>query len=153
MNNKKQRSNVKITSVNVKNILSSMAIGALVLVPMGLYYNYEYQGELWAPAYIDEEDYTRGEDGELYYYLGPGEHTMLISRNDALPHKIEKIDGYEIRKVEVNSWRDNNQVVYVNTEPVKVRLTEENDVFSFFDEFGEVVSEEEYQKVLEKRKY
>lgn len=152
MKNNHRKKGVKITSVNTKKFIASAALGTLlVVVPSALYYGAEYQGELWAPAYLEDEDFTVGEDGELYYYLDVGEHTILVSRNDSLKHVIEKVDGYEISKVEVNSWRDNNSVTYVNTQPVKVKLTGKNDVFFFFDEFGTVVEEQEYQKVLAKR--
>lgn len=150
MKNSQKKKKIKMTSIN-KSIIAGIVSGAIVIVPSALYYGYESQKELWAPAYIQSEEFTVGEDGELYYYFAPGEHIILISRNDAFNRKIEKVDGYEIAGVEVNSWRDNNQVKYVNTKPVMVRLTGSNEEFSFFDEFGTVISEEEYQKVLEKK--
>lgn len=148
-NNKK--SGIKITSVNMKKIASYVVVGALVIAPPAIYYNYESQKELWCPSYIQSEEFTIGEDGGLYYYFAPGEHTILISRNDAFPHKIEKVEGYEIVSVEVNSWRDNNKVKYVNTKPVMVKLTGSNEEISYFDEFGTVIEEDEYQKILEKK--
>lgn len=150
MGNQK-KSQVTITSMNTKKMISSLALGALVLVSAQQYFSYEYQGELWAPAYVHSEDLIVGEDGSLYYYFEPGKHTIEVSRNDFFHHEIENVDGYEIRKVEVDGWRFNNRVIYVNTKPVMVRLTGYNETFSFFDEFGTVVGDEEYQKILEKK--
>ena len=149
MGNKK-KSYITITSMNTKELIAAIALGTLVLVSANQYYNYEYQGELWSPAYVHSEDLIVGEDLNLYYYFEPGKHTIEVSRNDLLHHEIENIEGYEIRRVEVNGWRHNNVVIYVNTKPVMAKLTGSNDVFSFFDEFGTVVEEEEYQKILEK---
>ena len=148
-NNKKN--NVKITSIDSGKILAAVALGALILVPK--YYDYEYKGELWCPAYVHEDDLIVGEDGESYYYFEAGKHFIEVARNDFFHHEIEKVDGYEIRSVEVDGWKHSNVVIYVNTEPVMVKLTGGNDVFSYFDEFGTVVSEDEDQKVLEKKGY
>lgn len=145
------KSGVTITSINTKKLIAALAIGSLVLVSINKYYNYEYQGELWAPAYIASEDLMLGEDGEYYYDLEPGKHTMLVSRNDLFHYEIENIDGYMIQRVETDFWRDNIKIVYVNTKPVRVKLTDSNDTFSYFDEFGTIIEDEEIQKKLEKK--
>lgn len=149
MEKNKKKNKVTITSIDSKKIIAAAAIGALILVPK--YYDYEYKGEIWCPAYVQEEDLTVLEDGESYYYFEPGKHFIEVSRNDFFHHEINKVDGYEIRSVEVDGWRHNNTVVYVNTKPVMVKLTGGNEVFSYFDEFGIVVTDEEYQKILEKK--
>lgn len=64
---------------------------------------------------------------------------IKVSRNDAYYHKSEEIEGYTIKEVEINGWRDNNTITYVNTEAVIVTATNEDNKLEFND-FGKIVS-------------
>lgn len=96
---------------------------------------------------IDDSNVNLGDmkitdSGELYYLFNEGEHKVKMSQNDAWYRKIETVEGYEITDVEVNGWRDNSQVTYVNKVPVKVRVTGQENGKLKFDDFGVVFEEE-----------
>jgi len=87
-------------------------------------------------------DDLENSNGEIYYLFGAGEHKVKMSQNDAFYRNIEAVEGYEITDVEVNGWRDNSQVTFVNKVPVKVKATNIKDGKLRFDDFGVVVEEE-----------
>lgn len=130
--------------------LSLYAIGpyivgsALVLASIGgavAYESYEKREEVSSEDTNTDNIYTNS-DGELCCKFDVGEHKINISRNDALYHKIEAVEGYEIESVEVIGWRNNNIVTYVNKEPVVVKATGvNNDGKVEFANFGEVVKD------------
>lgn len=78
------------------------------------------------------------EDGKTYGYFDVGEHTIKVSRNDVYTYRTEEKEGYTIKEVEVNSWRDNNKITYVNTVPVVVPATQSKNGEYEFDSFGTV---------------
>ena len=77
-------------------------------------------------------------DGKTYGYFDIGEHIITVSRNDVYPYKTEEIEGYAIKSVEINSYRDNNKITYVNTVPVFVEVTKTKDDKYEFNSFGTV---------------
>lgn len=87
---------------------------------------------------VDPTQLYYNDNQELCYYLEPGEHVLEISRNDAMYAEIEVPDGYEIQKVILNGYRDNNHIIYVNTEPVEIVANQKNNSITF-DDFGKVV--------------
>lgn len=116
----------------------------LVLASIGgavAYESYEKREEVSSEDTNTDNIYTNS-DGELCCKFDVGEHKINISRNDALYHKIEAVEGYEIESVEVIGWRNNNIVTYVNKEPVVVKATGvNNDGKVEFANFGEVVKD------------
>ena len=110
-----------------------------------LYSTYESQHQVYDQQINSNEIYTN-ENGEYYHYFEPGEHVIEISSNDPLYHKIEQVEGYTIKEVEINGWRYNNKTIYVNTEPVIV-VSHSNDKNKIeFNDFGEVQEEQEQVK-------
>ena len=101
------------------------------------YYTYDNQKQI-SETNVNENSFIMNENDELCYLFGIGEHEIQISRNDALYHKMEQVDGYEIKEVEINSWRDNNKVTYVNTKPVLVVVTYDKNGNMKTDDFGTV---------------
>lgn len=81
-------------------------------------------------------------DNEMYYLFEKGEHKVKMSHNDAWYREIKQVEGYEIVDVEVNGWRDNSQVTFVNKVPVKVKVTGNEDGKLKFDDFGVIFEEE-----------
>ena len=107
-----------------KATLSYAAAAGLLLgtyAGVAAYYLYDNQKVISEIEY-DEDRLAITGDNQLCYRLGIGEHVIEVSRNDMLYHKIEEVEGYTIKEVEINGWRDNNKVVYVNTKPVYIVL-------------------------------
>lgn len=88
----------------------------------------------------------KGENGNVYCYFGIGEHIIEVSRNDPYYYKTEEIEGYTIKKVEINGWKYNNKITYINTVPVVVEATIKKDGELEFNNFGTISKENNYTK-------
>ena len=95
---------------------------------------------------INKNNIFKGEDGKFYCYFDIGEHLIIVSRNDGYYHKSEEIEGYIIKEVEINGWRDNNKITYINTIPVIVEATKEKNGELEFNDFGVVSNEKSKTK-------
>lgn len=115
----------------------SISLFAGSLVGTALYYNVETTKQV-QPADTQQTPVFTTKDGKTYGYFDVGEHLIKVSRNDAFTYRTEEIDGYTIKEVEVNSWRDNNQITYVNTVPVVVPATQSKNGEYEFNTFGTV---------------
>lgn len=138
---------IKFNKDKTGELASYLIYGSLVLVPFagwGAYLSYENVEEI-SDNNFDYSNFNVDEEGKITQYFDVGEHKIKISRNDAYYRKIEKVEGYEIEKVTVSGWRDNNQVVYVNKIPVLAQGTIKNGKVSF-ENFGQVVEEKELVK-------
>lgn len=115
----------------------SISLFAGSLVGTALYYNVETTKQV-QPADTQQTPVFTTKDGKTYGYFDVGEHLIKVSRNDAFTYRTEEIDGYTIKEVEVNSWRDNNQITYINTVPVVVPATQSKNGEYEFNTFGTV---------------
>ena len=115
----------------------SISLFAGSLVGTALYYNVETTKQVRQETNQQTPVFTT-EDGKTYGYFDVGEHIIKVSRNDAFTYRTEEIDGYTIKEVEVNSWRDNNQITYINTVPVVVLATQSENGEYEFNTFGTV---------------
>lgn len=133
---------------NIKDCAEYIAAGSIVVAILGgmtAYYlpdNFQDKVKQVSEADINTDDLEIAENGEMYYIFNEGEHKVKMSHNDSFYRHIEAVEGYEIVDVEVNGWRDNSKVTFVNTEPVKVKMTSDEDGQLKFDDFGEVIEEE-----------
>ena len=103
------------------------------------YFQYERPSQV-CEYNMDNKTFTN-ENGDVCCYFEPGEHIIKISRNDAYYRKIESVEGYEIEKLVINNWRFNNQVTYVNKEPVLATGTLKNNGTVEFNSFGKVTEQ------------
>ena len=115
----------------------SISLFAGSLVGTALYYNVETTKQV-QPADTQQTPVFTTKDGKTYGYFDVGEHVIKVSRNDAYTYKTTEIEGYMIKEVEVNSWRHNNQITYVNTVPVVVPATQSKNGEYEFNTFGTV---------------
>ena len=115
----------------------SISLFAGSLVGTALYYNVETTKQVRQETNQQTPVFTT-KDGKTYGYFDVGEHLIKVSRNDAFTYRTEEIDGYTIKEVEVNSWRDNNQITYINTVPVVVPATQSKNGEYEFNTFGTV---------------
>ena len=115
----------------------SISLFAGSLVGTALYYNVETTKQV-QPADTQQTPVFTTKDGKTYGYFDVGEHVIKVSRNDAYTYKPNEIEGYIIKEVEVNSWRHNNQITYVNTVPVVVPATQSENGEYEFNTFGTV---------------
>ena len=115
----------------------SISLFAGSLVGSALYYNVETTKQV-QPADTQQTPVFTTKDGKTYGYFDVGEHVIKVSRNDAYTYKPNEIEGYIIKEVEVNSWRHNNQITYVNTVPVVVPATQSENGEYEFNTFGTV---------------
>lgn len=115
----------------------SISLFAGSLVGTALYYNVETTKQV-QPADTQQTPVFTTKDGKTYGYFDVGEHVIKVSRNDAYTYKPNEIEGYIIKEVEVNSWRDNNQITYINTVPVVVPATQSKNGEYEFNTFGTV---------------
>ena len=115
----------------------SISLFAGSLVGTALYYNVETTKQV-QPADTQQTPVFTTKDGKNYGYFDVGEHVIKVSRNDAYTYKPNEIEGYIIKEVEVNSWRHNNQITYVNTVPVVVPATQSENGEYEFNTFGTV---------------
>lgn len=126
--------NLKINKQAVSTLLTAtLYIGAIT--GSVIYYQHENTEQI-CEIDIDSTNIFKGEDGKFYCYFDVGKHIITISRNDAYYHKSEEIEGYAIKEVEINGWRDNNKITYVNIVPVVVEATKENNGQFEFNNFG-----------------
>ncbi len=124
-------------------VMGSITVG--VCGAMSAYYladNFKNNIVQVGDSNINMDDMEVLDNGEMYYLFSEGEHKVKMSHNDAWYREIEQVEGYEIINVEVNGWRDNSQVTFVNKVPVKVKLTGSESGKLKFDDFGEVFEEE-----------
>lgn len=110
-----------------------------------IYYKYDNKEQI-CESDLDSNNIFIDENGKFNCYFDVGEHIIKISRNDAYYHKSEEIKGYTIKEVEINGWRDNNKITYVNTEPVIAIATEEENGKLEFNDFGKVLVENYMRK-------
>ena len=115
----------------------SISLFAGSLVGTALYYNVETTKQV-QPVDTQQAPVFTTKDGKTYGYFDVGEHVIKVSRNDAYTYKPNEIEGYIIKEVEVNSWRHNNQITYVNTVPVVVPATQSKNGEYEFNTFGTV---------------
>lgn len=137
-----------VCAENIKDSVEYIVAGTIVVAILGgmtAYYlpdNFQDKVKQVSEADINPDDLEILENGEMYYIFSEGEHKVKMSHNDMFYRHIEAVEGYEIADVEVNGWRDNSQVTFVNTEPVKVKMTSDKEGKLKFDDFGEVIEEE-----------
>ena len=115
----------------------SISLFAGSIAGSALYYNVETTTQVRQETNQQTPTFTT-EDGKTYGYFDVGEHTIKVSRNDVYTYRTEEIEGYTIKEVEVNSWRDNNKITYVNTVPVVVPATQSKNGEYEFNTFGTV---------------
>lgn len=148
MEKKNKIRKLNICKEKIKDCAEYIAGGAIVVVILGgmtAYYlpdNFQDKVKQVSEADINTDDLEIAENGEMYYVFNEGEHKVKMSHNDSFYRHIEAVEGYEIVDVEVNGWRDNSKVTFVNTEPVKVKMTSDEDGQLKFDDFGEIIEEE-----------
>lgn len=136
--------NLKINRQAVSTLLTAtLYIGAIT--GSIIYYQHE-NAEQICEIDMNSTNIFKGEDGKFYCYFGVGEHIITISRNDAYYHKSEEVEGYAIKEVEINGWRDNNKITYVNTVPVIVEATKEKNGQFEFSNFGVISTEKNKTK-------
>lgn len=132
--------------MNIKNLklykpatstLISLAMIVGSITASAIYYNVETTTQVKETAETKTPVFTTS-DGKTYGYFDIGEHIITVSRNDVYPYKTEEIEGYAIKSVEINSYRDNNKITYVNTVPVFVEVTKTKDDNYEFNTFGTV---------------
>lgn len=125
----------------------SISLFAGSIAGSALYYNVETTNQVRQETNQQTPTFTT-EDGKTYGYFDVGEHTIKVSRNDVYTYRTEEIEGYTIKEVEVNSWRDNNKITYVNTVPVVVLATQSKNGEYEFNTFGtlETTKTEETRK-------
>lgn len=115
----------------------SISLFAGSIAGSALYYNVETTTQVRQETNQQTPTFTT-EDGKTYGYFDVGEHTIKVSRNDVYTYRTKEIEGYTIKEVEVNSWRDNNKITYVNTVPVVVLATQSKNGEYEFNTFGTV---------------
>ena len=128
--------------------IAPLLVSGIVLTSVAtldvLYYTYEGNEQIIEQD--NRDNIFLDEDGKYKCFFDIGEHKIKVSRNDMLYHKIESVDSYQITEVEINGWRDNNQVTYENVDPVIVVATEKNGKLEF-NSFGtKTTAEKTYHK-------
>ncbi len=142
---------IKFNIEKITNIVPYLIYGSITMGIIGGafgYYlpdNFNDKVKQISDTDIDLDNVETSELGDMYYLFDVGEHKVVMSRNDMWYRKIEKVAGYEISEVEVNGWRDNSKVTFVNKVPVKAKVTASKDGQLKCDEFG-IVTEEEKVK-------
>lgn len=140
---------MKIKNLKVyKPIIETILSVSIIVGTIGgnvLYYSYNNKKQV-RETDIDSNNIFTDENGKFSCYFDVGQHIITISRNDAFYHKSEEIEGYMIKEVEFNGYRDNNKITYVNTVPVIVTATKENNGQLEFNDFGTVATEKNITK-------
>lgn len=134
-----------------RTVLPTIVSASIFLGSVGftlVYYLHENKQQINAPVIISENIFVN-ENGEYCYRFEPGQHSIKISRNDAVYHKIGEVEGYAIKEVEINGWRDNNKVTYVNVEPVIAIGTKDEDGIFYFNDFGRVETVNDIKNEIE----
>ena len=119
----------------VMGTVSTVVLVAALVGGSIAYYTYESQGQVIKKPISNERIYMNSK-GEYCCRFEPGEHEIVISRNDYLYTKITDTKEYAIEKVETNGWRFNNKVTYVNKVPVIVIGKKDNNGDIVFNDFG-----------------
>lgn len=135
---------LKNISSNIKEIFPYIVGSSVVIATLTgtiCYYSYERITQV-EQNNLDMDDMDIDENGNIYYSFDVGEHKVTVSSNDFLYRQRDTIDGYTIENVEINGWRDNNQVTYVNQVPVIVKATSVKDGVVEFADFGEIETQE-----------
>lgn len=136
--------NLKINEQAVSALLSAtLVIGSIT--GSVLYYQHENKQQV-CEIKVDSTNIYEVENGKFYCYFDVGEHIITVSRNDAYYYKSEEIEGYAIKEVEINGWRDNNKITYVNIVPVFVEATKEKNGQFEFNNFGIISTEKNKTK-------
>lgn len=136
--------NLKINEQAVSALISAtLVIGSIT--GSVLYYQHENKQQV-CEIKVDSTNIYEVENGKFYCYFDVGEHIITVSRNDAYYYKSEKIEGYAIKEVEINGWRDNNKITYVNIVPVVVEATKEKNGQFEFNNFGIISTEKNKTK-------
>ena len=131
---------LKINEELMSTILSAtLMVGSVVGTTF--YYKYENVKQV-CEIDIDDTKIYKDENGDICYYFDVGEHIIEISKNVAFNYKSEEIEGYAIKEVEVNGWKNNNKITYVNTKPVIVVANKERKGKYEFNNFGIVINEQ-----------
>ena len=147
--NEKGRMNMNTKKLNInKRFASTILTTSITLSTIGgvaFYYSYNNNQQI-CEQNITTDDTFINDNGEICYRFETGEHIIRISRNDAYYHKIEGVEGYTISEVEINGWRYNSKVTYVNTEPVIVVATVSKNGKLEFNNFGKVVNKQNVKK-------
>lgn len=131
-----------------KLLLGKLSIlGLCSIAPIAYYSSEDKNQAIETEADLDHLNIFLDEKGQTCCNFLPGEHRIVVSRNDLFHHEIGSVDGYIIENVVTDAWRDHCQVVYVNTEPVVALGTIDQDGKISFNDFGEVINNS-----LEKRK-
>lgn len=139
---------IKFNKDSIKELAPYLAFGTMVLGIVGIsgyYYlpdNFNDNIKQIGDADINIDDLEISDSGDMYYLFNEGEHRVQMSQIDTLYRKIESIEGYEIVGVEVNGWRNNSQVTFINKVPVRAKVTSSTDGSLKFDDFGEVLEKE-----------
>ena len=140
---------MEINKITVSGIINASILAGIIGGNI-TYYMYENKKQ------ICEKDFDNNifidDSGNIKCYFDIGEHIIEVSRNDAYGYQSYNIEGYTIKNVEINGWRDNNVITYVNTEPVIVELTNDNNGKLEFNDFGKVEKENIKVKSLKKDK-
>ena len=133
------RRNKRIIVTGVSTSFISIAVSATIFIGSiagaAAYYLYENKKQVEVEK-TNKDNIFMNENGEYCCRFEAGDHTIKISRNDAYYHKIQPVEGYAIQEVEIAGWRDNNKVIYVNTEPVIAIGTKDKDGEISFNDFG-----------------
>ena len=140
---------MKIKKLQINQEIMPIILSATLIVGAAttttLYYKYENIKQV-CETDIDETKIYRNELGEICCYFDIGEHIIEISKNVAYNYKTEEIEGYMIKEVEINGWRNNNKIIYINTKPVIVVATNERKDKLEFNNFGIVLNEKDKTK-------
>ena len=129
---------IKNLNINKTILIPIVVIGIAVGATIG-YCSYNYQHQI-CEENTNDSNIFMNENGDICRRFDIGEHVIEISRNDAFYRKIESVEGYYIDEVEINSWKYNNKVKYVNMKPVIAVSTSKNGQLEFND-FGTVEKE------------
>ena len=134
---------MKVKNFKVNNSITPIVLSAAIAIggiigPIA-YYTYDSKKQICEKD-LNKANIFIDENGKTNCYFDIGEHIIKVSRNDAYYHKSEEIEGYMIKEVEINGWRDNNKVTYVNIVPVVAIATNENNGNLEFNNFGSVAT-------------
>jgi hypothetical protein len=141
---------MKIKKLQINQEIMPIILSATLIVGAAttttLYYKYENIKQV-CETDMDDTKIYRNELGEICCYFDVGEHIIEISKNVAYNYKTEEIEGYMIKKVEINGWKNNNKITYINTKPVIVVATNERKDKLEFNNFGIVLNEQNKTKI------
>ena len=141
---------MKIKKLKINDELMPIILSASLMVGAAttttLYYKYENVKQV-CEIDIDDTKIYRNELGEICCYFDIGEHVIEISKNVAYNYKTKEIEGYTTKEVEINGWKNNNKITYVNIKPVIVVATNERKGKYEFNDFGIALKEQHRTKI------